>query len=49
MEEVISQVESKVNGVERHLFEEINEEALSLLDLTTNIDAFIPIVLENMR
>lgn len=48
LEEVITQVESKVNGIERHLFEEINEEALSLLDLTTNIGAFIHIVLENM-
>ena len=48
MEEAIPQVESKVNGVERHLFEETNEDSLSLLDFVTNIDASIPIVLENM-
>ena len=41
MEEVIPQVESKVN-------EEINEDYLSLLDLIRNTDASIPIVLENM-
>ena len=41
MEKVISQVESKVNA-------EINEDPLSLLDLITNIDAPIPIVLKNM-
>ena len=44
----MEEVESKVNGVERHLFEKINEESSSLLVLITNIDASIPIILENM-
>lgn len=49
MKEVIPrQVESKVNGVERHLFKEINEESLSILHVITNIDALIRIILENM-
>ena len=47
LEEVVPQVEGKVIFIDRHLFEETNEEYLSLLDLITNINAFIPVVPEN--